>query len=360
MSVNENQIGNEEDLFNVPLEVQSDEEDSTIDFDNDFFNQEASYDSGNNDDDNSGDSGEINFDDENDSQSAAAGDGGAGASEDNDLDFDDEKANAEEDDVFKAEDAIEKLKNLGYKIDKSDEVDEKSQKLETVSNLDKQISNIESFIKQDDMVLCRQRVIQDLTDEYVKNGRREELNGEDFKADVEAQMDEYNYNPRLASLEAKAIRTDMERFISEKKNEKSGIEKEIADEELATTKNHRIELQKSFKGYNNKTLFGQKLDAETIKTAYKKMVSGEVAKTINNDKNIQAEVALYLEFRETLLASKGSTYGEGVAATVKALNGDESATRTSLNKAVQRPGAGNSLVDRIASWGARTAVGTKK
>ncbi len=362
MNIENETIGNEEMFFDEPIEIQTDEMDDVITYDHDFHNGISAL---GNDEDPSDDESDdsINFDDDDsneEDQDRSSGEFEKGKSKD-EIDFEDDLVEKkEEDDVFKAEEAIEKLKNLGYKIDKGNSEDPDVIRQNELQTLDKMISNIENFINQDDLVLCRQRVIQDLTEEYKKNGRSSEINGDDFKADVDAQMDEYNYNTRMASLEAKTIRNEMTQFISQKKAEKQKIENEIESDKAEKTRIHRRELQESFKGYKNKNLFGQKITEEAIKNAYKKMVSGEVAKTVNNDKNIQAEFALFLELRDEISKSGGGTYGEGVAAAVNALNGDTKPTKTSLNRTVQRPSSGNNLLDRYASWGARTEVKDNK
>lgn len=356
---NDLSIGKEDDLFmDQPIEVQSDETDDLIQYDNNFHSGIADFGDDEEDEDQNDD---LTFDDDltsEDSGKKVVPEPAKAAASLDEIDFDDDKVAEEDEDSFKAEEAIEKLKKLGYNVGKDEINDPSAEKLQKVNEIDRVVENIERFINQDDLVLCRQRVIQDLTDDYTKRGLASEINSEDFKADVEAQMDEYTYNTRMASLEAKTIRNEMKQFISEKTAEKETIQKEIEEQKNMEIKNHRLELQKSFKTYKDKTLFGKKLTAEVIQNAYKKMVSGEVAEKVNNDKNIQAEFALFLELRNEISKAGGATYGEGVADTVKALNGEQPATKTSLNRTVQRPSSGNNLHDRYSSWANRTAVKT--
>lgn len=281
-----------------------------------------------------------------------------------DIDFDDEKAKPteEEEDTFKAEEAIEKLKSLGFNVNKAGEEESpEQQKLNQIQEIDGVISNIKNFIQQDDLTLCRQKVVQDLTDKYNKEGRGSMLNSEEFKLEIEEGMDEYKFNQRLASLEARTIRSELEQYVSQKTNEKETLTKEIDEKKGQEIKNHRVELQNSFKGYNNKNLFGQKITPDTIKSAYNKITSGDFAKQVNSDKNIQAEFALFLELRDTINQSGGATYGEGVAAAVNAITGkNQHTTNTSLDKVVQNTPSGNALKDRYESWGNRTAVPEKQ
>ena len=353
------QTGMEEDAFlDQPIQIEGDIADDLIQYDADFLNGIGPQE---NDESLDDVNDEINFDEENPESGKNESDKNQENKKANpdDLNFDDDKTGTQEaEDVFKEEEAVERLKALGYNINKNGEAaDPYEQKQDQINEIDSVILNIQNFIKQDDLTLCKQKITQDLAEEYKKQGREKDINSEEFNLAVSGQMDEYNYSPRMASLEANQIRSELKQYISEKEGEKKTIQSEIDNKKSEEIKSHRLSLQDSFKGYKDKSLFGQKLSNETIQNAYKKIVSGDFAKQVNSDKNIQAEFALFLEMRDSINHSGGATYGEGVAAAVNAINGkNQQASQSSLNRTVQRPSAGNSLRDRYESWGARTEV----
>lgn len=360
----ENQNGmNEENFFDQPIEVQHEEDDGLIQYDAEWANQDTLDDLFEHQDPGNPDDKELNFGEES-NEGESSSEENQGQKDENDLNFDDEVTEGEEDkDVFKEEEVIQKLKDLGYNVEKgSDTEDPRKQKLSRIDEIETSIGNIEKIIEMDDISLCRQKVIQDLMQKYKKEGRENMVNTEEFRLEIESQMDDYNYNDRLANLQASQLRTELKQYIAGERESQNKIRKEVEEEDAKQIKTNRLQLQDSFKSLNGKNLFGLNVEKSVLETAYKKMVSGEVAKTINNDKQIQAEFAVYLELRDKINESRGGTYGEGVAAAVNALNGNpQNASRSSLNKTVQRTSSGNntSLQERYQHWGNRTQVANK-
>lgn len=307
---------------------------------------------------------EIIFDDEdkNQNQPNGAATPAAEKPNENDIDFEDKETKTEDQDTFKAEEAIEKLKALGYNVGKDGEqVDPSQLKINEINTINATVSNLQKFIQQDDMALCRQKVTQDLLAKFKAENRNVDPNSEEFKLELAAEMQEYEYSPKMAALEAKAIRNDLKDYIAQEEGKRDKIQKEIEDETAEKTKTHRVELQTAFKTYVGKTLFGQKIEPDTVKKAYNKITTGDFAKMVNSSKDIQAKFALFVELQEQIEASGGGTFGEGAAAAVNAINGKPGpVSKTSLDKTLQRSSAGNTLADRYASWSERTAVPQKQ
>ena len=348
-----------ENTFDQPIQVQSEASDELIQYE-DFFSS-SNY----NDEHEQAQASEnidnnaapvINFDDTDDKPK---GDENHQNNNPNQINFEDDTASAEEDDIFKEEEAIEKLKALGYDVKKDEPQNAFEAKQVQIQSIDQIISGLESYLGYDDMELCKQKAIEDLKADYKKTGREGLINTEEFKLELESTIQEYEYNPRLTKLEANTIRNDINNYINQKKSEKQGIVAEVEKEQADRIKQNRLSLQNKMTSFANKNLFGNKVDEDIVKNSYKKIVSGDFAKKINEDQELQAEFAIYLELKDRgLISSSGkATYKEGVADAVNAINGKNVKTSaTPLDKTVSRPGAGNSIIDRISKWGARTEV----
>ena len=339
-----------ENTFDQPIQVQSEASDELIQYE-DFFSSSNYNDeheqaqSSENIDDNA--APVINFDDTDDEPN---GNENHQNDNHNQINFEDDAAPAEEDDIFKEEEAIEKLKALGYDVKKDEPQNAFEAKQVQIQSIDQIISGLESYLGYDDIELCKQKAIEDLKAEYKKTGREGLINTEEFKLELESTIQEYEYNPRLTKLEANTIRNDINNYINQKKSEKQGIVAEVEREQAEKIKQNRLSLQNKMTSFANKNLFGNKVNEDIVKNSYKKIVSGDFAKKINEDQELQAEFAIYLELKDRgLISSSGkATYGEGVADAVNALNGNNVKTSvTPLDKTVSRPGAGNSIIDRI-------------
>lgn len=278
-----------------------------------------------------------------------SGTGAAAAPENKGIDFEDDKVNTSEE--FKAEVAIQQLEALGFKVEKDGESDPLKIKEHEIRQIDTVIGNMQNALKADDLSLCREKVIDDVIKKYTSQGKQHLINSEEFKLEVEAGMEEFQYNDRLISLQASQVRTEIQNFINDRtalKNKISAEVKEARDKEI--TENRKA-LQAEFNKYQGQVLFGQRLEVEDLKGAYNTLVSGDFAAKIEKDKALQAEFALFLQLKPKLAQGGGGTYGEGVAATVNALNGGaQTATESSLAKTVSRPGAGGVLTDRLSRW----------
>ena len=134
-----------ENTFDQPIQVQSEASDELIQYE-DFFSSSNSNDdyeqaeSTENTDDNS--APVINFDDTDDE---SKGDENHQNNNPNQINFEDDAAPAEEDDIFKEEEAIEKLKALGYDVKKDEPQNAFEVKQVQIQSIDQIISGLESY-----------------------------------------------------------------------------------------------------------------------------------------------------------------------------------------------------------------------
>ena len=350
-----------EDFYDQPIEVQNENNDELIQYEN--FSGNQSDDLDNEEPNLEGDPApvHVNFYDDDEDEPTPVQTTQEPVVEDKPksaVNFDDGEDDDDEDpQIFKEEDAVAKLKALGYDVQKDSKPSPEDHKKIEVQNINKVISNLQAFVQKDDMELCIQRVTEDLKADFAKQNRVGEIGGEEYELELKNAIEEYKFNPRMVSLEAKTIRNDVNNFINTKNQEKNELQADLDKAEQAEIKKNRTELKGSLVPFVNTNFLGIKISEDVVKRSYQKITSGELAKAINNDKKIQAEVAMYLEVRQQLKQSGNKTFGEGVAAAVHQIEGQgKPQTSSSLNKAVTRPNAGNAILDRIAKWAQRSEV----
>lgn len=275
------------------------------------------------------------------------------------IDFEDKDAPVKTDE-FKAEEAIKNLEALGFKVEKDGTVDPLQAKEFEIKQLDRVNNDLKEFLQSDDLSLCEQHVVDEIINEWKKTGRTPDLKSEEFKLEVKFQMAQFEDNPRLASLQANQVKQILNGAIQRNEAKKTEISTEVKNTRDKEIQENRQALQSAFTNYNGKTLFGQKIDAELLKTAYRNITSGEFTKQIESDRSLQAEFSLYLQLRKNIDNNGNGTYNEGVAAAVKALEGNGPKVESSLAQTVSRNGAG-AVMDRLSAWRAAEKVeDTKK
>lgn len=334
---------------NQPDPVMVDESDNLMEFEN-FLNSETDFSASPSVETPAGNEpAEIDFEGPNEPQNESNGNSTENENE-TDINFEDELVT--EKNEIKPEDAIKLLESQGYKVEREGNLDPLKQKEHEINQIDTVINNLKNALQADDIVLCREKVVDDLIRKYKSSGRENLINSEEFKLEVEAGMEEFQYNERLVSLQAAQVRSDIQAFINDRTNLKNKISAEVREARDKEIQENRKALQEEFKKYNGQVLFGQRLEQKDLVNAYKTLVSGDFASKIEKDKSLQAEFALFLELKPKLAGQSGSgTYGEGVAAAVNALNGGtQKVTESSLAKTVSRPGAGGVLNDRLSRW----------
>lgn len=280
-------------------------------------------------------------------------------SDDEKINYDDDVA-PEKTDEFKEEEALEKLKALGYEVSKKGESNPLQAKQFEIDQLENVNKTLKEFIQQDDLSLCREHVIEETITKWRKEGREPDLKSDEFKTEVDYEMLQFEDNPRLAGLQASQVKQILNQAIAKNENQKEKISNEVKETQNKELRKNRESLQGVFNGYNGKTMFGTQITPEHLKSAYKSITSGELSKQVNADQSLQAEFALFLGMREKIGNSGSGTYNEGVAAAIKALEGNGPKVESSLAKTVSRNGAGI-VLDRATAWrDAHKVVKTEK
>lgn len=292
--------------------------------------------------------GKINYDDDDQPDVNNPKPEEAAGTDSEKINYDDDKA-PEKTDEFKAEDAIAKLEALGFKVDKSGEPDPIQTKEFEIKEIDRVNTDLKAFVQMDDLRLCREHVVEEIITQWKKQGKTIDLNSEDFKTEVEYEMVQFEDNPRLAKLQANDVKQILNGAIERNEAKKNEIFNEVKSTRDKEIQENRQALQGVFDSYNGKVLFGQKIEPEHLKKAYRSLTSGDFTKQTESDRTLQAEFALYQLFRKDVANTGGRTYNEGVAAAVKALEGNGPKVESSLAQTVSRNGAG-SVVDRVSAW----------
>ena len=302
----------------------------------------------------------INYDEEETAKPAGENLENQAASTDPDkINYEDEVAPVKTDE-FKEEEALEKLKALGYNVSKEGQVDPLQTKQFEITELERVNNSLKEFVQQDDLSLCREHVIEEIITKWRKEGREPDLKSEEFKTEVEYEMVQFEDNPRLAGLQAGQVKQILNQAIAKNETKKTEISNEVKATRDKELRQNRESLQGVFNGYNGKTMFGVQITPEHLKSAYKSITSGELSKQVNGDQSLQAEFALFLGMREQLGTSGSGTYNEGVAAAIKALEGNGPKVESSLAQTVSRNGAGT-VLDRATAWkDAQKVVKTEK
>ena len=304
----------------------------------------------------------INYDDESDDPSKKLDPNSPeaiAAAEAGKIDYEDPNAPVKKEEEFKAEEAIKKLEALGFKVDQNAAPDPLQAKEFEIKELDRINNDLKSYLKLDDMRLCREHVIDEVIKKWQSAGKDPDINSDEFKTEVEYEMVQFEDNPRLASLQANQVKQILNNAIQKNEDKKTEISTEVKNTRDKAIQENRQALQGTFNGYNGKTLFGVKITPDHLKTAYKSITSGDFTKQIESDKSLQAEFALFLGLRDQISNNGGGTYNEGVAAAVKALEGNGPKVESSLAHTASRSGAG-SVVDRASAWRAAEKVETTK
>ena len=314
------------ELFNEAIPVQS-EDSGLIPMRFNF------YDDGNHDDD----------DDENGLENANAdADANAGADgfeniiKDEELDKLDLSKNQpkEEESV---EELIAKLKEKGIEVKTPEaQVPESEIEKQKIERIDNFLQLAEDFLKQDDISVIKDSIINEVTQKYQRLGKQDLIGSEEFELEVGMELSEYESNPRASKIYADNIRLSISEKINLNKSEKNKILSAREESERAKRLEERVKIKETISKFNKEKLFGMEATPEILQDVYNSIVSNEISKIVNSNPEIIAEVAFYVKNRDSIKENFGkATFGEGVKATVDAITGKNAQqTPTSLNNAM--------------------------
>ena len=321
------------ELFNIPIPVKS-EESNFIPMKFSFTNDD---DNDNDDDDeniNSEDVIEnINQDSENQNFSII---------KDEELESTEIKNTSEKNEEDTKE-LIEKLKAKGIEVkvpeEQAPESEIEKQKLERIDNF---IKLANDFIKQDDVSVIKDSLINEISQKYQRLGKEDLIDSEEFTLEVEMELAEYENNPRAAKNYADNIRLNISEKINLNKQEKENSKK------LEERKIIRDTISK----FNKQKLFGIEANQEILQDVYNSIVSNDIAKTVNSNPEILAEIAFYVKNRESIKENFGkATFGEGVKAIVDEISGKNSQqSPSSLNNAMSQKSNGIGNLSKRSLW----------
>ena len=332
------------ELFNIPIPVKS-EESNLIPMRFSFTND---------DDDNDDDDKEENTNLEN-----VPGDNNQDLENQNISIIKDEELekteikNTSEKDEEDTKELIEKLKAKGIEVkvpeEQTPESEIEKQKLERIDDF---IKLANDFIKQDDVSVIKDSLINEISQKYQRLGKEDLIDSEEFTLEVEMELAEYENNPRAAKNYADNIRLNISEKINLNKQEKEKIFTQKQEKENSKKLEERKIIRDTISKFNKQKLFGIEANQEILQDVYNSIVSNDIAKTVNSNPEILAEIAFYVKNRESIKENFGkATFGEGVKAIVDEISGKNSQqSSSSLNNAMSQKSNGVGNLSKRSLW----------
>lgn len=251
-------------------------------------------------------------------------------------------------------DLIAKLQASGYKVEKSEVVDEDKKTTDLISFHESNIKQAEDFIRKDDRTIVFEKVKNDKADKYTATGRGHLINSEEFEIECEAEMDADYDNASFLKMQADNIRALVKQNVIDRNaQEKEKIVVELENKTKVQIQEKQKKLDASFDTIYKEGFMGMKFDKETIIDARNKVINGKFTQDIKNNPEILAELALVYYQKEALIKKAGgATYGEGVAAAYHALNGGDKSKgpTSSMSAARQIDATGQEGVFNLKKW----------
>lgn len=265
------------------------------------------------------------------------------------LNFDDDvvKKQQSQQEETSAEDMIEKLKELGYNVEKDSNEPQQDPRIAELEQHNTQIDNLEHFLEQDDKAVITEKERNNLIEMYKREGREHLIGTESFNDDLEANVEDIMDDSRYSKMYADNVKRDVREFLSKKTTERDSVQNAITKDQNNKLAENRRGLQDSFTHFHKEGFLGIKPTEEDVKGAYKDITSRALSKELNQNPKLVAEFALFQRMKAKLESSYGgATYGEGVRDTIDKLNGNQG-TRSSLAKGLnsRSSSSGNEVRD---------------
>ena len=172
------------------------------------------------------------------------------------------------------------------------------------------LSWYEPIMKLNDEDLLR----EDFKARYSRSGK--DLNDQDVQDEIEDKIEEM-IDARTLSLHAANLRKDIQSQVIDKfEKQKQEIEKAREERKAAQELSEKEEIKNALADiYNKENFYGVKPDKKTIAKVYESVRSGDFLKTLQSDKKAVAELAMMMEYKETIYKkSSGLNYNDGMAA----------------------------------------------
>lgn len=235
------------------------------------------------------------------------------------------------------EELIKKLKEKGFKVEKEELENEDELFNRKLEQQEIAIQKSQEFINLPDAKLVSEKIKWDIAEKYRAVGKQHLIGTEEFEIEVEAEIDGYTSDDRMLKIFADNIRRDVKDGVLAKSlKAKDDLLAEKTKKIDAEINQKKANLRNSLNEIFNKGIFGMKFQKEDIQKAYDYISSGQFSKEIKDDPNSLAELALYRLNRDTIVSKIGGpTYGEGVAAAVKELEGSSKQSTSHISNAMQ-------------------------
>lgn len=262
-----------------------------------------------------------------------------------------EKFAEKKENTFDPDEAIKKLQEQGFVVEKKEIESEDQLEQAELQRLNSEYQSAQEFLTKSNDVIITEKLRNDLAKEYRDYGKAHLINTEEFDIEVESKFERIAENETTKNMYADNIRRGIQEYAEGVK----GKTKEISDKKELRFKQQlaakRKDLQGAIGGLMKTKFLGIDVNAEVANEIYQDITSGNFTKEIEANPALIAEFALYKKNREAIMQSfGGATYGEGVKAAVDAINKSGTATKSSLQQAMTGSSNAQGSISRRQAW----------
>lgn len=251
---------------------------------------------------------------------------------DDSIDLDEKKSEADElstmNKILKTD--YKSMKELRDALDKKDAPEENhEEEIQTYKKNENVISYLNTVMSYSDDELIKEHLIAETKTKNNVQSLSEEDNEE-----IGYEIDKMKENGTLR-LFAKDIRDDVQKVISERKNEnlafdqkKAQRENQIKEQRIQGIKDSFFEIYK-----DRKNFYGVELSQEDVQKAYGEVTNNKFLERVQSDPKIAAELSLMLQHLDKIKENASRTsYSEGVHSVMKDLEGKSRSGRNNRNR----------------------------
>ncbi len=220
---------------------------------------------------------------------------------------------------------------------------------EKIQAYEKNKNTIDYFQKE------KNRPVKEIVNDYFINQEKKRLGVENLDQDQLDQIDDkVSIMETSGSLDlyGENVKNKMDNVIANLSAQNKSIESE--QKQIQTKRDNILKssLQDTITEYYKKDFYGIKLDKERTKKAYDSILSNDLFKKVENSPKLMAEVALFLEYRNTLSQkTNGPSYSDGVKNVMDEISGNSSDPMTAQvrNRTIAKTNKSTDLKSRWLS-----------
>ena len=220
---------------------------------------------------------------------------------------------------------------------------------EKIQAYEKNKNTIDYFQKE------KNRPVKEIVNDYFINQEKKRLGVENLDQDQLDQIeDKVSIMETSGSLDlyGENVKNKMDNVIANLSAQNKSIESE--QKQIQTKRDNILKssLQDTITEYYKKDFYGIKLDKERTKKAYDSILSNDLFKKVENSPKLMAEVALFLEYRNTLSQkTNGPSYSDGVKNVMDEISGNNSDPMTAQvrNRTIAKTNKSTDLKSRWLS-----------